>query len=60
MLKTKRTKVVGLRRHNSLESGDILTGIQTCIPKCMERRFLQKNSGNFKQIFFLVALYEGR
>ena len=31
----------GLRHHNSLESGDILTSIQTCIPKRMERRFFQ-------------------
>ena len=38
----KRTKVVNLRRHDSLESGDILAGIQTCIPKRMESRFLEK------------------
>ena len=31
-------KVVSLRCHNSLESGDILTGIQTCIPKRMDSR----------------------
>ena len=45
----KRTKVVSLRRHNSLESGDILTGIQTCIHKRMDSRFLQKDSENSKQ-----------
>ena len=56
----KRTKVVSLRRHNSLESGDISTGIQIRMPKRMESRFLQKNSGNFKQFFVLVAFYEGR
>ena len=30
------------------------------MPKCIESRFLQKNSGNFKQFFVLVAFYEGR
>ena len=55
----KRTKVLSLRCHNSLESGDILTGIQTLMPKRMER-FLQKKSGNFKQFFVLLPFYEGR
>ena len=30
------------------------------MPKCIESRFLQKNSGNFKQFFVLVAFYEDR
>ena len=30
------------------------------MPKRMESRFLQKNSGNFKQFFVLVAFHEGR
>ena len=54
-----RTKVVSLRHHSSLDSGDILTGIQTCIPKRMESRFLQTNSGSCKQFFVLVSFYEG-
>ena len=58
MLKTNKGR--GLRPHNSLESGDILTRIVTCIPKYMESRYLQKISGNFKQFFVLVALYQGR
>ena len=43
-----------------LRIGRYLTGIQTCIPKRMENRILQKNSESFKQFIFLAAFYEGR
>ena len=56
----KRTKVVSLRRHNSLESGDNLTGIQTRRPKCMENLFFKKKFRKFQAVFVLVAFYEGR
>ena len=51
---------MSLTHHNFLELGDILTGVENCIPKHMESRFLQKNSGNCKQFFVLATFYEGR